>query len=306
MVRTREIQVSEISSVLGLPYTGTDERINGLIKLVRSATQANSLITFCGNASVLPEILANRRIKALITSAAIHRANEAALKAMPVIISESPMVSFYLLHQYLCEKTPFYAEYDFPRQTGANCSIHPSCAIEDGVRIGNNVRIGPFTYIRKGTSIGDDCTIDANTVIGADGFEVKAINGIPRTVPHCGGVRLASNVEIGAGCVIDKAMFEGATTIGENTKVDNLVQIAHNCSIGRDVLICAQGQISGNVTIGDRCYLAPSASVRDQVSIVRDAFIGIGAVVTKHISEGGTYVGIPAKRIPARCPGGRL
>jgi UDP-3-O-[3-hydroxymyristoyl] glucosamine N-acyltransferase len=296
-VRTREIQVEEISGILGLPCSGRNERITGLIKLVRSETKADSLITFCGSAGMLPEILSNPKIKALITKSAIYRSNETLLKTMPVIISESPLESFYLLHQYLFEKTQFYNEYDFARDIGAGCSIHPSSVIEDGVKIGNRVSVGPFCWIRKGTTIGDNCAIDANTVIGGEGFEVKRINGIPRTVPHCGGVRLESNVEIGSGCVIDKSMFDGATSIGENTKIDNLVQIAHNCTIGKDVLICANAQVSGSVTIGDQCYLAPSVNIRDQVSIVREAFIGMGAVVTKHISEPGTYVGIPAKRI---------
>ena len=264
------------------------------------------MITFCGSAGMLPEILSNPKIKALITKAAIYRSNETLLKSMPIILSDSPEESFYLLHQYLFEKTGFYHEYDFSREIGAGCSIHPSSAIEDGVRIGNSVKIGPFSCIGRGTTISDDCTIDANTVIGGDGFEVKVVNGIRRTIPHCGGVRIEKNVEIGSGCVIDKSMFDGATIIGENTKIDNLVQIAHNCTIGKDVLICANAQVSGSVTIGDKCYLAPSVSIRDQVSIVRDAFIGIGAVVTKHISEPGTYVGIPAKRIAKPLSGGGL
>jgi acyl-[acyl carrier protein]--UDP-N-acetylglucosamine O-acyltransferase len=305
-VRIREIHVEEICNVLGLPYSGNNERITGLIKLVRFETKADSLITFCGNAGMLPEILSNPKIKALITKSTIYSSNETILKTMPIIVSESPMESFYLLHQHLFEKTPFYNEYDFPREIGADCSIHPSSAIEDGVKIGNRVRIGPFSYIRKGTTISDDCTIDANTVIGGDGFEVKVINGIRRIIPHCGGVRIERNVEIGSGCVIDKSMFEGATIIGENTKIDNLVQIAHNCIVGKDVLICANVQLSGSVTIGDACYLAPSVSVRDQVSIVGDAFIGIGAVVTKQISECGTYVGIPARRIAKAMSGAGL
>lgn len=305
-MRTREIQVEEISHILGLPYSGSNERITGLIKLVRFDAKADSLITFCGNADVLPDILSNPKIKALITTARICKSNEAILKAVPTIISDSPMEAFYSLHQHLFEKTCFYSDYDFAREIGVGCSIHPFAVIEDGVRIGNKVRIGPFCCIKKGTRIGDDCTIDANTVIGGDGFEVKVINGLPTTIPHCGGVRIERNVEIGAGCVIDKAMFDGATTLGENTKVDNLVQVAHNCTIGRNVLICANVQLSGSVTIGDQCYLAPSVSIRDQVSVVGGAFIGIGAVVTKEISEPGTYVGIPARRTEKSLPGGGL
>jgi UDP-3-O-[3-hydroxymyristoyl] glucosamine N-acyltransferase len=303
-MRTREIHVEEISKILGLPCSGNNEKINGLIKLVHSDSGADSLITFCGNELILPEILSNRKIKAIITRDVIYQANRAILANVSIMISDSPMESFYFLHQYLYEKTDFYNEYNFVKKTGANCSIHPSAIIEDGVKIGDNVKIGPLSFIGKGTEIGNDCIIDANTVIGSGGFEIKVINKIPRSVHHAGGVRIGNNVEIGAGCVIDKAMFGGATIIGENTKIDNLTQIAHNCIIGRDVLICAKVQISGSVAIGDRCYLAPSVSIRDQVNIVQDAFIGMGAVVTKQISEPGTYIGIPARRIKKRLSGG--
>jgi UDP-3-O-[3-hydroxymyristoyl] glucosamine N-acyltransferase len=303
-MRTREIHVEEISKILGLPYSGNNEKINGLVKLVHSDSEADSLITFCGNEHILPEILSNRKIKAMITREVVYRANRTIPANMSVIISDSPMESFYFLHQYLYEKTDFYNEYDFVKKIGVNCSIHPTAIIEDGVKIGDNVKIGPFCFIRKGTEIGNDCIIDANTVIGSRGFEIKVINKIPRSVHHAGGVRIGNNVEIGAGCVIDRAMFGGSTLIGGNAKIDNLVQIAHNCAIGQDVLICAKVQVSGSVTIGDRCYLAPSVSIRDQVNIVRDAFVGMGAVVTKHIAEPGTYIGIPARRIQKRLSGG--
>ena len=294
-MRTREIHVEEISKILGLSYSGNNEKINGLVKLVHSDSEADSLITFCGNELILPEILLNQKIKAIIIRDVIYQTNRTIPANMSVIISDSPMESFYFLHQYL---------YDFVKEIGVNCSIHPSAIIEDGVKIGDNVKIGPFSFIGKGTEIGNDCIIDANTVIGSGGFEIKVINKIPKSVHHAGGVRIGNNVEIGAGCVIDKAMFGGSTIIGGNTKIDNLVQIAHNCTLGKDVLICANAQVSGSVTIGDRCYLAPSVSIRDQVNIVRDAFIGIGAVVTKHILEPGTYIGIPARRIKKRLSGG--
>jgi UDP-3-O-[3-hydroxymyristoyl] glucosamine N-acyltransferase len=303
-MRTREIHVEEIGKILGLSYSGNNEKINGLVKLVHSDSEADSLITFCGNELILPEILSNQKIKAIITRDVIYQTNRTIPANMSVIISDSPMESFYFLHQYLYEKTDFYNEYDFVREIGVNCSIHPSAIIEDGVKIGDNVKIGPFSFIGKGTEIGNDCIIDANTVIGSRGFEIKVINKVPRSVHHAGGVRIGNNVEIGVGCVIDKAMFGGSTIIGGNTKIDNLVQIAHNCTLGKDVLICANVQVSGSVTIGDRCYLAPSVSIRDQVNIVRDAFIGIGAVVTKHIPEPGTYIGIPARRIKKRLSGG--
>jgi acetyltransferase-like isoleucine patch superfamily enzyme len=301
---TRELYVEEISTILGSQYYGKNQRLEGLIKLVRSDSRVESLITFCGNERVLPEILANKKIKAIIIRDAIYQTNKTLLAGMSVIISDSPVESFYSLHQHLFEKTDFYDEYSFAKVIGANCSIHFSTVIEDGVRIGDNVKIGPFAFVRKGTEIGSNCVIDANTIIGGDGFEVKVMNGIHRIVPHAGGVRIEDNVEIGSGCSIDKSLFEGSTVIGRNTKIDNLTQIAHNCTIGRNVIICANAQISGSVTIGEGCYLAPSVNVRDQVHIVRDAFIGIGAVVTKHISEPGTYVGIPAKRIKKRLSGG--
>jgi len=303
-MHTREISVGEICEILGVRHYGGNRTVNGLIKLVASRSTVGSLVTFCGNEKVLPEILARQEITAIITRESVYQSNQAALTDHSVIIADSPIEAFYQLHRYLCESTGFYDEHRHERQMGMDCTIHPMAEVEDGVRIGDHVRIGPFCHIRKGTTIGNHCVIDANTTIGGDGFEVKSFNGIPGIVPHCGGVVIGDNVEIGAGCVIDKALFEGATAIGDNTKIDNMVQIAHNCTIGSDVVICAGVQISGSVAIGDRCYLGPSVSVRDQVMIAGDVIMGIGAVVVKHITGRGTYVGIPAKPLAKHPPCG--
>jgi UDP-3-O-[3-hydroxymyristoyl] glucosamine N-acyltransferase len=285
-----------------LQYHGPNHKINGLIKLVHNDSKYESLITFCGNELILPEILANPRIVAIITTDVIYQNNTSRLAKCSAIISPAPMQSFYSLHQYLFEHTAFYNEYDFAKTIGDNCSIHPSAIVENGVKIGRDVRIGPFACIKRGTTIANNCIIDANTIIGGDGFEVKCISGSPKIIHHSGGVQIDNNVEIGSGCAIDKSMLEGSTIVGENTKIDNMVQVAHNCTIGRNVLICANVQVSGSVTIGDNCYLAPSVNVRDQVRIVDNAFLGIGAVVTRHISKAGTYIGIPARPIEEHLP----
>jgi len=294
-MRVREVLAAEIAEILGLPFFGDNRTINGLIKLVHSHSDFDSLLTFCGSSQVLPEILANPRITTIVTKGPIYETHAGLLREKTVLISETPIESFYLLHRRLWEQTEFYREYDHPSEIGTNCSIHPSAIIEAGVRVGNNVSIGPFCLLKRGTVVGDDCVVEANTVIGSSGFEIKAIDGIPRTTAHVGGVKLGRNVEIGAGCVIDRALFERATIIGDNTKIDNLVQIAHNCTIGSDVLICAQAQISGSVSIGERCYLAPSVCIRDQIRIAPGIFLGVGAVVTHDLTEAGKYVGVPAR-----------
>ena len=137
--------------------------------------------------------------------------------------------------------------------------------------------------IREGTRIGDFSSIDSHTVIGTDGFEIKNLANRSRIVSHAGGVLIGTNVEIGVGCVVDKSLFEGYTCIHDDGKIDNHVQIAHDCRLGKRTMICSKVQLSGNVAIGADCYLPPGAILRDQLEITDNVTLGMGTGVTRSI-----------------------
>lgn len=144
------------------------------------------------------------------------------------------------------------------------------------------------------TQIGDYVTIHSGSVIGSDGFGYKFRNNQHIKVPHVGNVIIANHVEIGANTCIDRGAL-GSTYIGEGSKIDNLVQIAHNNKIGKNVLICGQAGISGSCTIEDGAILAGGAALTDHVTIGHHAVVMGCSGVSQNISPATQVFGVPAR-----------
>lgn len=186
---------------------------------------------------------------------------------------------------------------------GENTSVAEDARIHDGVRIGRSVSIGKGSIIHSNcviydeVKIGQNCVIHAGTVIGADGFGY--VRDIEREehvkFPQIGRVVIENGVEIGANCCVDRGAL-GETRIGEGTKIDNLVQVAHNVSIGRRVLIASQTGISGSVTIEDDCVIAGQVGFGDHTWVKKGAVIGgkAGIFPGKIVREG-VWGGIPVQ-----------
>lgn len=191
--------------------------------------------------------------------------------------------------------------------------IHPSSVIEDNaifgeniyvgansviaadVTIGNNVKIFPNVTIYSGTVIGNNVTIHSGTVIGADGFGYIQRGGEIYKVPQMGAVIINDNVEIGANVCIDRGTFDN-TVIGENSKIDNLVQVAHNVKIGKNVFIAGLSGIGGSVTIGNNVMMGGQVGIKDHSKIEDNVKIGARAGIIKNfVKEGSTFFGYPAK-----------
>jgi UDP-3-O-[3-hydroxymyristoyl] glucosamine N-acyltransferase len=178
---------------------------------------------------------------------------------------------------------------------GEDCVLHPGVHLYRGVHLGKGVTLHSGVSVREGCIIGDGSTVHNNTVIGADGFGYVPDPQVGlRKVPQVGNVVIGKNVEIGANTCIDRGAF-GSTTIGDGTKIDNLVQIGHNASIGKLCIICGQVGIAGSVTIGDRVVMAGGSGVADHVSICANSRIGGRAGVTANITVAGDYLGFPAE-----------
>ena len=145
-------------------------------------------------------------------------------------------------------------------------------------------------------SIGACCILHSGAVIGADGFGFELVEGAYRKVPQVGTVEIGDDVEIGANTCIDRAAL-GATVIGSGTKLDNLVHIAHNCRIGKHVVIAAQTGLAGGVTIGDYAVVGGQVGVGDKARIESGAIVGSGAgILTSKIVRAGEPVwGTPAR-----------
>jgi len=193
----------------------------------------------------------------------------------------------------------------------ATASLGPFCVIEDGARIGERAHLQAAVFVGREAVIGDDCQlmvgvrinpgsqlgqrvcVHANTVIGADGFGYELIDGRHEKVPQIGQVVIEDDVEIGAGCTIDRARF-GRTVVGEGTKIDNLVQVGHNVVIGKHCILCAQVGISGSTTIEDFVVLGGQVGVGGHITIGRGVKAGGQAGISIDVPAGSYVNGNPA------------
>ena len=195
-----------------------------------------------------------------------------------------------------------------------NVSIFPFSYISDGVSIGEGTTIYPLVFVGENTFIGEKCIIYSNvtlrenmkignrviihsgSVIGSDGFGYVFEGGSHHKIPQVGGVIIEDDVEIGSNVSVDRATT-GNTIICKGTKIDNLVQIAHNVRIGKNSVIIAQVGIGGSTEIGDFVTLTGQVGVSDHTKIDSETMIGAQSGVMGHIAKG-VYSGTPA--IPHR------
>jgi UDP-3-O-[3-hydroxymyristoyl] glucosamine N-acyltransferase len=194
---------------------------------------------------------------------------------------------------------------------GEGCQVFPNAYIGKNVQLGKNCEIGPGAVIQDDSVLGDDCIvyanavlyrnvqvgqrviIHANAVIGADGFGYRFVDGAFVKIPHTGTVRLEDDVEIGAAATVDRGMI-GATVIGQGTKLDNQVMIAHNCQIGKHNAFASQVGLAGSCTTGDYVQMGGQVGISDHVNIGAGSRLGGKAGVGQDLPAGGDYLGSPA------------
>jgi len=179
---------------------------------------------------------------------------------------------------------------------GDHCVVGPGAVIGKNVVIGNDCILGANVVLCQRTIVGFRVIIQNNTTIGSDGFGFRFVNGEHRRIKHIGAVKIGDFVEIGSNCCIDKAKM-GMTVIGSGTKVDNLVQIGHNCHIGEHCLIAAQSGLGGSATLGNFVTMAGQCAVRDHCNVGDKSLLGARAVVMNDIPAGLNVMGMPAHEI---------
>jgi UDP-3-O-[3-hydroxymyristoyl] glucosamine N-acyltransferase len=182
---------------------------------------------------------------------------------------------------------------------GDRVTLHPNVTIYDGVVIGDDVTLHAGVSVREGCRIGSRVTIHNGTIIGSDGFGYAPDGRSWFKIPQVGNVVIDNDVEIGANVTVDRAALE-TTRIGRGTKIDNLVQIAHNCMIGEDCVIVAQVGIAGSVTLGAHVTLGGQAAVADHVTIGDDVMISGQSGVFNNVAAGEILSGTPAISHKAR------
>lgn len=269
-------------------------------------------ITFLANPKYLP-LIKKTHASAIITSQDIETSSK------PIIRTENPSLAF-------AKTVSFIA----PSQIKHPVGIHPTVILGKDVSLGQDVAIGPYTVIEDNVSIGDKSIIysgcflghdtkigsdvliypnvsireritvgnrviiHSGTVLGSDGFGFATVEGLHQKIPQIGVIEIGDDVEIGANVTIDRARFD-KTIIGRGTKIDNLVQIAHNVVIGDNSIVVAQVGISGSTTIGKNVILAGQVGLVGHISIGDNAVVMAQSGVSKSIPPGTMVWGYPAK-----------
>jgi UDP-3-O-[3-hydroxymyristoyl] glucosamine N-acyltransferase len=303
------MRLGELAERLECRLVGDGEiEVTGLAT-VESAGHGD--LTFVAHARYLPAVEAGQ------ASAVILRESDPAC-SKPTLRTADPYAAFakaLLL---------FYPPEAVPVGVHPSAIVHPDARLEDEVSvgpfcvidarasigrrtvvgaqvyIGKDARIGadgliyPQVVVRERTEIGDRVIIHAGTVIGSDGFGyLTDVRGRRRKIPQVGRVVVEDDAEIGANVTIDRATV-GTTRIKRGTKIDNLVQVAHNVVVGEDTVIVALAGVSGSTRIGDRVTIAGQVGIVDHVEIGDDVTIGAQAGVTNDVPAGAVVLGSPA------------
>ena len=177
---------------------------------------------------------------------------------------------------------------------GAGTVLEPGVRIGARCRVGEDCRLYPNVVLYPRSVVGHRVRIHAGTVIGSDGYGYVLDGERHRKIPQVGGVRIGDDVEMGANVTVDRGAL-GDTVIGEGTRIDNLVQIAHNVVIGRHCLIIAQAGIAGSTTIGDHAVIAGQAGIAGHLTIGNRVTIAAQSGVMNHLADGQQVFGSPAQ-----------
>lgn len=306
--------VAELAAMTGGEVVGrADLRVDDLAPLDRATPNC---LSFIRSAEFAAQWHTSRAGAALVTRGIDVPGHDPATRAL-IIVPDADMALVALL-EALAPKprggagVHALAVVDPSATVHATASVGPGCVVGAGARldagailianviVGENAAIGERSVLHPGVSvyancvIGRNCTVHAGTVIGADGFGYRPdpAGGL-RKIPHIGNVVLKDDVEIGANTCIDRAKF-GSTVIGRGTKVDNLVQIGHNCIIGEHVVICGQAALSGSVSVGDGAMLGGSVGISDNVNIGAGAKVYARSGVMHDVANGKAVMGYPA------------
>ena len=310
-----EFTVSELAALVGGQFASHADgsiRIRGVAAVVDAGI---GNITFFGNPKYLAQIKASQASAVLVPLDFGETISPIAIRV------ENPSLAFARLLEEFTPPPIRFAPGVHPTAVigqdvilGENVSIQPFVVVEDGAQIGASAVIGAHSYIGHQAVIGPDCQfaprvtvgtrctvgarviIHSGAVLGSDGFGFEFSGGRHVKIPQTGIVQIDDDVEIGANVTIDRARF-GRTWIGEGTKIDNLVQIAHNVVVGKHCLLVSQSAISGSTRLGNYVTIAGQVGIVGHIEIGDRAIVAAKSGISKNLAAGEVVWGVPAQPI---------
>lgn len=298
--RRVEMTLGEIAKLVNGKVVGDASVVISGLSEIECATQSDLVLAVNKHA-------ANLAFKSNAAAVLVPSGLES--KEKPCIVCEHPKLAFAIIAG-LFSKKRFHpsgiselAVIDDTAEIAPTASIAPFCFIGPMSRIGDGTVVYPFVYVGANVSIGCDCVIypgvviyddvrignrvilHANAAVGRDGFGFVWDGEMHRRIPQIGTVVIEDDVEIGANSCVDRATLS-ATRVRRGTKIDNLVQVAHNCDIGENCILCGMSGLAGSVKLGKNVIVGAQAGVRDHVSVGDGATILSRAAVSKDVPAG--------------------
>lgn len=251
-------------------------------------TELTARVVACRGVEHVNEALRADGVTGLIVTEALQ---DMVPSPFGLAVADDPVGALNLLQEQL-------AAPESGQWLSADTEIHETAVVYPGayvapkdVVIGAGVIIYPNAVILPRSIISEGSTIGPGSVVGTDAFEIDSSCSPHRIIRQSGGVRVGKNVDIQAKCTIARATFGGFTEIGDESKFDCQVHLAHDCKTGKRVRIAACAEISGRVTIGEDAFLGPNVSISNGIKIGARAHVTIGAVVTRDVPAGGRVTG---------------
>jgi UDP-3-O-[3-hydroxymyristoyl] glucosamine N-acyltransferase len=295
-------KLSQITQAIGLDFQGEDIEIDGIHTLGQATS---SQLSFFNDSKYASQLASTQAGAVLIA----EKYADQLPKGTIALITDEAYLKLALASKFFAHKIT--SNGDAP-QCGEKCDVDDSvrfgqnvavgdnvtilagCYIGDNVTIGSNTLIHPNATLYHGTKVGKNCIIHSGTVIGCDGYGFAHTKmGEHVKIYQNGNVVVEDNVEIGANCAIDRAVF-GSTIIRKGTKMDNLIQIAHNCEVGEHSLFAAQVGLAGSTTTGRNVVMGGQSASAGHLHIGDFATIAGKGGVTKSLEGKKTYAGFPA------------
>ncbi len=284
----------DIVALVGGRYEGPSDRIIRGVATLKDA--ADDQLSFLGNQFYMPQV-ATTQAAAILVPNEVEGNDPRFIRVAKPHAALADILARWFNPRSIPQGISPLASVSPKARIGVNVIVGAFSAVGDHAEIGDDSIIYPNVSIYDGCKIGRRCILHSGVVIGADGFGFATVGGRHKKIPQIGIVRIEDDVEIGANSTVDRAVL-GETVIGEGTKIDNLVQVGHNVTIGKHCLIVAQVGIAGSTELGDSAVVAGQAGISGHLKIGNGAQIGGGASVFHDVPAGAKVIGNPA--IPFR------
>ena len=288
------VSIREIVEQVGGRYTGpADLVISGVGTLADAASDQLSFLSNPRYASQLPAT----RAGAILVANDLQGDDPRFIRVANPYLAWASVIERWFVPRAAPTGVSPLASVAPSARLGANVAIGPFTTIGDDVVVGDGTIIYSNVAVYAGSVIGSRCIIHSGTVIGADGYGFVVENGRHRKVPQIGIVRIGDDVEIGAGCTIDRASI-GETVVGDGTKIDDQVMIGHGAKVGKHCLLVAQVGIAGSAQLGDYVVIAGQSGVAGHLKIGDRAQIAAKSAALNDVPSDTKVMGVPA--IPFR------